>query len=103
MALSETGDNADWLCQRAYAHILLKDYNSKCVCVCVLSFLYVLMNFLWSLYQFPWYMFVQNDSSMYVKVTKVVAQRRILQPKGKYLSPNFVHYTIFHNVSEACF
>ncbi|XP_060754705.1 protein SGT1 homolog [Neoarius graeffei] len=26
-ALGETADNAEWLCQRAYAHILLKDYN----------------------------------------------------------------------------
>ncbi|MCJ8747881.1 hypothetical protein PDJAM_G00158560 [Pangasius djambal] len=27
VALGETADNAEWLCQRAYAHILLKDYN----------------------------------------------------------------------------
>lgn len=28
-ALGESSDNAEWLCQRAYAHILLKNYNSK--------------------------------------------------------------------------
>ncbi|KAI5629517.1 protein SGT1-like, partial [Silurus asotus] len=27
-ALGETADNAEWLCQRAYAHILLKDFTS---------------------------------------------------------------------------
>ncbi|XP_026867587.2 protein SGT1 homolog [Electrophorus electricus] len=27
VALGEVSDNAEWLCQRAYAHILLKDYN----------------------------------------------------------------------------
>ncbi|XP_072513305.1 protein SGT1 homolog isoform X2 [Salminus brasiliensis] len=27
VALGEKADNADWLCQRAYAHILLQDYN----------------------------------------------------------------------------
>ncbi|GAA6090083.1 protein SGT1 homolog [Tachysurus ichikawai] len=27
VALGEKADNAEWLCQRAYAHILLKDYN----------------------------------------------------------------------------
>ncbi|KAI4877114.1 hypothetical protein NFI96_026469, partial [Prochilodus magdalenae] len=27
VALGETADNAEWLCQRAYAHILLQDYN----------------------------------------------------------------------------
>ncbi|KAM9454326.1 protein SGT1 homolog isoform 2-T2 [Clarias gariepinus] len=26
-ALGDTADNAEWLCQRAYAHILLKDYT----------------------------------------------------------------------------
>ncbi|KAJ8255592.1 hypothetical protein COCON_G00194560 [Conger conger] len=27
-ALGQTSDNAEWLCQRAYAHILLKNYSS---------------------------------------------------------------------------
>ncbi|XP_036413103.1 protein SGT1 homolog [Colossoma macropomum] len=27
VALGETADNAEWLCQRAYAHILLQDYD----------------------------------------------------------------------------
>ncbi|XP_076839475.1 protein SGT1 homolog [Brachyhypopomus gauderio] len=27
VALGEVSDNAEWLCQRAYAHILLKDYD----------------------------------------------------------------------------
>ncbi|KAJ8350140.1 hypothetical protein SKAU_G00252700 [Synaphobranchus kaupii] len=27
-ALGQTSDNAEWLCQRAYAHILLQNYNS---------------------------------------------------------------------------
>uniref|UniRef100_A0A8B9JUT7 SGT1 homolog, MIS12 kinetochore complex assembly cochaperone n=1 Tax=Astyanax mexicanus TaxID=7994 RepID=A0A8B9JUT7_ASTMX len=27
VALGDTADNAEWLCQRSYAHILLQDYN----------------------------------------------------------------------------
>lgn len=59
VALGETADNADWLCQRAYAHILLKDYVSKCLCVCVIFYLrFVILKFQWLLSAS---LFFQND------------------------------------------